>query len=206
MQTWEIVIWTFAAYLLGGIPFGNLIAKARGEDLRKHGSGNTGATNALRVLGPVLGIMTMAVDAAKGGVLVMLIRHYYQNDLILAMLIGTVAVLGHCFSPFLQLKGGKGGSTTLGVALAMHPVIALVCLAIWVATIVISRYVSLGTMTATWCLAIAVNIWTPDPVQIKVLFCGLCLLAIIRHRENISRILDGTERRIFKKGGEAENT
>ncbi len=159
MQVLEIVVWAIMAFVLGGIPFGNLIAKARGEDLRKHGSGNIGATNALRVLGPALGVVTMVVDAAKGGILVILIRHYHQDSLTLAMWLGTIAVLGPCFSPFLKFKGGKGGSTTLGVALAMHPMIALICLAIWAATIAISRYVSLGTMTATWCLAIAVNIW-----------------------------------------------
>lgn len=192
-----------AAYLLGSIPFGYLIVRAvEGADVRETGSGGTGATNVTRRAGKVAGIITLLLDAAKGALAVWMARalatpDYGVNWWVAAAAI--VAVFGHCFPVWLGFRGGKGVATGVGVFLSLSP-LALMCAAlVFLLVVGATRYVSLGSITAT--IAFALSVWllsmftnqltNAAPVLAAALTSGA--LIIFMHRANISRLLSGTE-------------
>lgn len=219
-------IWVaLAAYLLGSIPFGFLVAKAKGVDLRTMGSGNIGATNAMRVLGKPAGIFVLLMDALKGYAACALFTpmifnslapHYsglvvfFQNQplefqLKFQVLAGIGAVLGHNYTCWLKFKGGKGIATTAGVYLALAPVAVLIAIATWIILTLLTRYVSIGSIAAALVLPPAV--WfTRDHLLLRLVTIALCALAILKHKKNIQRLLAGTENRIGGKTQTAEAT
>ena len=191
------------AFLLGSIPTGYLVARAKGVDIRQHGSGNIGATNVFRTLGKPLGVFVFMVDALKGFAVVWLAgRVGGASDW--AGIIAAVAVIaGHNYTPWLGFKGGKGIATSAGVLLALMPW-AVLCIAIvWFVVFKVSRYVSLASISAATALPVAVAaLWSAG--------CGgngpllgfsvlISALAIWRHRTNIQRLRAGTESRFEGK-------
>lgn len=212
------ILTAMAAYLLGSIPTGYLVAKAKGVDIRTVGSGNIGATNAMRVLGKPAGIFVLLMDALKGFAAVALLVNFYHelNDLWpvvfpeaaierpelrwhLGVVAGLFAVLGHNYTCWLRFKGGKGIATTAGVYLALAPAAVGIALSTWIILFVATRYVSVASMAAA--VALPAAVWlTERSVLLGVVTTGLGALAILKHKANIQRLLAGTENRInFKK-------
>jgi len=208
------------AYLLGSIPFGLLIAKAHGKDLRSIGSGNIGATNVSRALGRKWAYVCFVLDVLKGMFpmlatlsLTRPLPTQSQTEKVILLLlwlaVGCAAILGHIFPIYVKFKGGKGVATSFGVALGLWPyytICASFAVAIWVVVVLIWRYVSLASIAASitfplvLILAIVlrpgwefVSLW---PLLIAA--TAIPLMVIIRHRENIKRLLAGTESKILK--------
>lgn len=200
------IITALLAYLLGSIPTGFLVARARGVDIRKAGSGNIGATNAFRVLGKGWGIAVLLMDFAKGlgacllvpVVVRALLNLSVENEgaVTLALVAAVCAVLGHNFTCWLRFKGGKGIATSAGALAALLPWALLIGLAVWVILFALTRYVSLGSIAAALALPFATWFTTDGDLSLTILATGLALMAILKHRSNIQRLLAGTESRI----------
>lgn len=201
-----------AAYLLGSIPTGFLVAKARGVDIRTVGSGNIGATNVFRFLGKPAGIFVLFADALKGWLAVVAIRrlvtiffHLPADPMTqewLAICAGVCAILGHNFTCWLNFKGGKGIATSAGVLTALVPVSLLIILGVWVLVFAVTRYVSLGSICASFTLPFAAWITHESPTMIAIT-SALAILAIYKHKSNIKRLLNGTESRLALKKTQA---
>jgi len=187
------IILVVAAYLLGSIPTGLLLGKAFGVDIRSAGSGNIGATNAYRILGKKIGIMTLAGDCLKGVIPVLAVKYLGGNDGLVA-LTGLAAFLGHVYTVFLGFKGGKGVATALGVFLAVSPLSVLIALAVFLLVAWKWRYVSLASITAAAVIPVIVTV-----VERKAFFTGMAIIVaaivVLKHRENIERLKAGTERK-----------
>ncbi len=188
--------WLLVGYLFGSTPTGFLAVKLQlGEDIRNYGSGNIGATNVGRVLGRQWAIITALVDMFKGGVAVGLARLAGVNDPLILALVGMAGVLGHNFPVWLRFKGGKGVATSFGVLFFFHPAAAILGGIVWYVTMKVTRYVSVASMFAlttapVWLIVVA----APLPyVWVAVFFGGL---TVVRHRVNVTRLLDGTENRV----------
>jgi acyl phosphate:glycerol-3-phosphate acyltransferase len=198
------VIVAVAAYLLGSIPTGFLVARARGIDIRAVGSGNMGATNAMRVLGKPAGIFVLLVDCAKGFAAVWIGKWLLKSfgapgaDVEAHCVVaGIFAVLGHNYTCWLGFKGGKGIATSAGVYLALAPVALGIGLVAFVLTVVVTRYVSVGSIAGAIVLPVAV--WfTQDNWALRIVTIALGAMAIFKHRKNIQRLMAGTESRIGK--------
>lgn len=207
------IILAIAAYLLGSIPFGYLLVRFfRKEDIREKGSGNIGATNVVRSGAKGLGALTFALDACKGVVAVLICglwgTHAATGVLALhnAQAMGALfAILGHIFPVWLRFKGGKGVATAFGVFVALAPAPALICLAFFVLIFAVTRYVSLGSILAT--AAFPPIAWAMQNGSRGSLMWGvilfLAVLVIWKHRQNIVRLLKGTEYRFGKPRTEA---
>ncbi len=203
-----------AAYLIGAIPTGFLVAKARGVDIRAVGSGNIGATNAFRVLGRPAGTLVLLVDALKGFAAVSWLCLALPKFFTLPssapagyqLLAGIGAVLGHNYTCWLKFKGGKGIATTAGVYLALAPQALGIALVTWIALALITRYVSVASVVAAVVLPAAVWL-NHGSLPLGLVTTALGLLAILKHRKNIQRLQAGTENRIGQKtrsAGEAK--
>jgi len=199
------IIFVVIAYLLGSIPFGYLLVKyvfTSGEDVRDIGSGGTGATNVARRTGAKGGLLTYVLDVAKGFAAVLLMRTVADDDYLWIGAAAVLAIIGHIFPIFLGFRGGKGVATGVGVFLALAPYAVLTTLVLWAIIVYFSRYVSLGSIIAT----AAVPLWTylyygllqPHPHLTGLLIVAItgCALIVATHRENISRLLKGTENKI----------
>ncbi len=187
-----------ASYLIGSIPMGYMLAKrVRGIDLRTVGSGNIGATNALRAAGPALGATVLLLDLLKGVVPTLLPRWIAHDPTVTAALaVGLAAVIGHTFPCFLGFKGGKGVATTLGALLGSMPAVCGIVVGIWLVAFLLSRYVSVGSLASA--LAIPIAQWAmrqpPSAIGLGIAFAALIML---RHRPNIERLLRGEEHRAW---------
>jgi glycerol-3-phosphate acyltransferase PlsY len=186
------------AYLLGSVPFGLLISKAKGVDIRKQGSGNIGATNVLRCLGKPLGITCFMLDALKGFLPAKLFPIIGEVDPTFGILFGTLAILGHNFPVFLKFKGGKGVATSAGVLLGVAPLAVVIGLTVWAVVFYMSGYVSLGSIIAT--VFVVITGWTAGYSPVTAIALTLLgILSIWRHRSNIARLMNGTENKFQKK-------
>jgi glycerol-3-phosphate acyltransferase PlsY len=199
------------AYLLGSIPFGYLLVRIfRGEDIRLSGSGNIGATNVARSGAKGLGIATLALDALKGALAVWLAavlagskynlcgdftQHPCAPALRLMSVAALFAVLGHVFPVWLRFKGGKGVATALGVFCVLFPAAILVALAIFILIVAITRYVSLGSILGAIAFPAAAYFLQSTDAMSLVLASSVSLIVILKHHQNISRLLSGTESR-----------
>lgn len=189
-----VVVTTVTAYFLGIIPSGYLVAKLYGVDIQQVGSGNIGATNVLRAVGTLPAIVVVILDPLKGALAVLF-------PLLLGVgpwgvaLAGLAVVLGNDFNVLLKFKGGKGIATSIGVMLVLAPVVGLFALLVGVFVIVVSRYVSLGSVTGMVALPLfAFARGTSTPVL--ALSLVLAALALLRHRSNMRRLVTGTESRL----------
>ncbi len=198
---WTVVL-LVAAYLLGAIPFGQLIAKAGGKDLSKSGSGNTGAANAYRTLGAKGGAIVLLADLLKGTIACLLgyiaLLPGFAVPAAKAVF-GLLAVLGHNYSVFRGFKGGKGIATTFGVVLALSPRVALLAALIWLACVALTKYPSVGSLVAVVAMPLLMALQGGDLPSI--LFCVAAAgLAIFRHRENLERLRQGRELQYDERG------
>lgn len=192
-----------AAYLLGSIPFGYLIVRAReGADVRETGSGGTGATNVSRRAGKRAGVVTLLLDAAKGALAVILARWLVADDFGINWWVAAaafIAVFGHCFPVWLKFHGGKGVATGIGVFLSLSP-LAVACAAlIFILVVAVTRYVSLGSILATaafplfvWLLSAYVRPMT-ELAPVMTAAVSTAALIILMHHANIGRLIKGTE-------------
>jgi len=200
----------FGAYLLGSIPFGLLLAKLLGgADVRKAGSGNIGATNVARVVGPLAGILTLVFDTAKGTAAVWLAGRVADDSATWMMIAALAVLLGHCFPVWLKFKGGKGVATALGVFLALSPLAAVSALVLFVLCVAYWRYVSLGSIAAAAAMPLLIYfLWAPrhaPPIIVDAGTLAIALLVIYKHDGNLQRLVEGTEPRFsFGKKKEAE--
>ncbi|MEO7986924.1 MAG: glycerol-3-phosphate 1-O-acyltransferase PlsY [Gemmatimonadales bacterium] len=193
--------WLLASYLLGAIPTSYLTARLlRGINLREHGSRNLGATNLYRVLGWKFAIPVGIFDAAKGAIPVLVFAPQASSSELFALVCGMTAVLGHVFSVFVGFKGGKGVATAAGVMLALTPAALGVSFAVWLAIVLISGYVSLGSIASAAIFPLAVRLLDP-PEQSAIWWLDIAVAAAIiwLHRANIVRLLKGTENRFGRR-------
>ena len=191
-----------AGYLLGSIPFGVVVARgAGGVDLRRVGSGNIGATNVLRAVGKGAAALTLLGDIGKGALAVGLARWTGAGAALVAA-VGLAAVLGHLFPVWAGFRGGKGVATTLGVVLGAMPSVGGLLLVTWVAVAAVTRYSSLAALVAT--VTMPLFVWLADGRPPMLALSGaLLVLVFVRHRENIGRLLAGTEGKIGQKPRQA---
>ncbi len=197
-------------FAAGSVPFGLILALLIGKaDIRKAGSGNIGAANVARVVGKKLGVFTLVLDAAKGAVPVLCAVHLVQADLsppgcaTVAALVGMSALLGHCFTPWLRFKGGKGVATAIGASFGIHPLLGVATGLTWLIIAYFFRYSSLAALVAAvftpvyylLCDGVA---WRSEPAVTVTLGLIACLL-IWRHSANVGRLIRGTEPRIGTK-------
>lgn len=189
-----------ASYLIGAIPNSFIAGKlVKGIDLREHGSGNLGASNVWRTLGPKVAIPVGILDAAKGAIPVLFIAPIASDARLFALACGIMAVVGHVFSVFVGFKGGKGVATASGVMLALTPLAVLVTMVVWLVLIRTTGFSSLASMVSAAILPLAA--WLLHPAERDLVWVqALVALAIIwLHRANIRRLLAGTESRFGKR-------
>lgn len=210
-----LVFMIMGAYILGSVPFGFLIAKSHGHDLRKIGSGNIGATNTGRILGKKWGIICMVLDSLKGLIPMLIMKTHVSSpptvsELGVWLAVGCAAVIGHVFPVFLKFKGGKGVATSLGMVIGLYPYYTLagvVALAVWIGFVLITKYVSLASIASAAVFPVALiiaisvfkswefsNLW-----PLLVVSVVMSLLVIVRHAENIKRLLEGSETKVLEK-------
>lgn len=193
------ILFSLASYLAGAVPFGMMIArKVADVDITQRGSGNIGATNVARELGLKWGLLTLLLDLLKGFVPVSLFAVLSPNQDLGLAVIGLSALLGHQFSVFKRFRGGKGVATALGVYLALAPLSTLVAVVVFVLTVAVSKFVSLGSMLSACIMPVVFALTGRGWVLItaSILMAGLICL---KHRENIQRLIRGEERKWVKK-------
>jgi len=197
------ILWAVGAYLVGSIPFGFLIGKLRGKDIRTLGSKNIGATNVYRTVGKPWGILAFACDFLKG-FLPTFAAQKFGNVEWLPLMVGILTVAGHMWTCFMKFKGGKGIATGFGMLVALTPVLVLVAFAVWVVVMLVSHYVSLGSIVAAAFLL--VSIWFPckllhckgyHDLPLCILVTALCAFAIWKHKTNIIRLRAHAESKIY---------
>ena len=198
------VPWIAAAYLVGGIPTSYLAGKlGRGIDLREHGSGSLGATNAYRVLGWKYAVPVGLLDVAKGAVPVALFGRWAHGPAWLPVALGVAAVAGHVFSPYVRFKGGKGVATAAGMCLALAPLAIAISIVIWCGVLWLSGYVSVASLVAVGLFPVWARLTRPDAPYTFWASVVLALLIVISHRANIRRLMAGTESRFRTRKGAA---
>ncbi|MBQ5530789.1 MAG: glycerol-3-phosphate 1-O-acyltransferase PlsY [Kiritimatiellae bacterium] len=195
-------LWILASYLAGGIPFGFLIGKMRGIDVRKAGSGNIGATNVFRCVGRKWGLLAFALDVAKGLAPVAAARAWGGGLQYLPLAAGGAAVAGHMLTPYMKFKGGKGVATAFGMLIGLAPGLVAAAFALFCAVFAVSNYISLASCSAAAFLAVAV--WIPVPfcavhggLPFKIFVTAVAAFVVWKHRSNIARLANGTENKIY---------
>jgi len=192
------VFYVLTAFFLGSLPFGYWLALLRGVDLRKQGSGNTGATNVGRVLGKKWGIFVFALDLGKGWLAVALAKSVGNVPETWSITVGVFAVLGHIFSPWLGFRGGKGVATSAGILIGLAPWVALGVALIWFLAFQMSRTVSVASLCAATAFPLFVFWLMPDQKVFQWISLGMAVLVWFRHRDNLKRLLQGKENRFVK--------
>jgi len=197
-MTLQVALLLLISYLLGAIPFGLLICRwQKGIDIRNHGSGNIGTSNVLRTLGKKAALLTLVGDVAKGFFPVMVGRWSGFSESWMAA-VGVAAIIGHNWPVYLNFRGGKGVATSFGAALALMPGISGLALLVYLAVVALSRYTSLSALFSSASLVIFAHLMAPSPA--RILFSLSCAAMVyLRHRDNIQRLLQGTERKIGEK-------
>lgn len=192
----KILILSIAAFIIGSIPVGLIIATSKGIDLKQKGSGNIGATNVLRTAGKWPAVFTLCGDILKGAAAVLLARHF-EAGVFYEGVIGLCSILGHNFSLFLKFKGGKGVATSLGVLSIYAPLTAFFTVILWLLTVLITKYSSLGALVSFGFLPVSMILFdTRGKFPIALI---MAIMIFIMHRENILRLARGTELKVGKK-------
>jgi glycerol-3-phosphate acyltransferase PlsY len=187
-----------AAYLVGSIPFAQLLSKRRGIDLRRVGSGNVGATNVLRTLGVRPAVVAMMLDAVKGTVAV-LVAQRLTNGVAAPVMAGLASMIGHVYPVWLRFRGGKGVATAAGAFAVLTPVAVAAAMGVFLLTVAVTRFISVGSMAAALTLA-GWAIASDVPTVVAIGAAIGAALVIIGHRANVLRLVAGTERRVGQRG------
>jgi len=210
MDWWVYAAAALCGYLLGSLPTGYLVGKAKGVDIRAVGSGNIGATNVLRALGKPAGAFVLLMDALKGAlgcwlprvaVPKLLSQEGSLNPELLSLAGGLGAILGHNYTCWLRFKGGKGVATSAGVLLVLMPRAVGVCLGLWLLVLAATRYVSVASVAAAVALPFVVWAWRGSPAMV-ILSAAVGGLVVKRHRTNLQRLVAGTEHRLGQQPGQ----
>jgi len=182
-------------YLIAAIPTGVVLSRLMGgEDVRQKGSGNIGATNVYRVAGKLAGVLTLIGDTLKGFLPLLAFKTWLEPTPTQLGIASAVAILGHCYPIYLKFKGGKGVATALGIFLVLSPKVVFFALIVFILTVAITRYISLGSVLAALSAPLLILLLNhPQPIFLATLF--IAALVIWRHNSNIKRLLDGTESR-----------
>ena len=196
----EVLLFILISYLLGSIPFGLIIASINKIDIRSHGSGNIGATNVYRVIGKFWGLLTFFLDAMKGFLPVYYFLNFYGNHQHLGVCCGLAAILGHTFPVYIKFRGGKGVATSAGMLFGIAPLPVFIGLLVWIIIMFLFRFVSLASITASVVISVIICFSDAYSIFTKYLITFISILIIWLHRENISRLIKGTENRFGKKG------
>lgn len=214
MQILWIVTGLIISYLIGSVPFGFVIPRLfKGIDIREHGSKNVGATNVMRVLGPKYGIPTFLLDCFKGALPIIIIRYVLgieQLNLIngydVVIIYGAAAVLGHVFPLYIGFKGGKAVATGVGAVIALNPIVGLSGIAICIALAYITKYVSIGSVVATFLVGVGMYVWAifvdnnfSEQIINIIIVSVLVVFIIFKHRKNFVRLAKGTENKIGQR-------
>lgn len=199
----KIAMWVLASYLLGSIPFGFLIGRTRGVDVTRHGSGNIGFSNVLRVLGPGPAAVVLIADVLKGAIPV-----YFGRQWLPALVgpesgwwllaVALAAILGHTFSVFLGFRGGRAVATTLGALLGMNWLAAAVGLGVWILVVAITRYISVSSIVAAGFVPVFMAA-TGAQLERTLFWTAIAALIIARHIPNLRRLIEGRESKIGEK-------
>ena len=207
-NTGIVFCWILAAYLVGGIPFGFLIGKMRGVDVRTVGSKNIGATNVFRTVGKKWGVLAFACDVLKGLIPTLLAKQWALDPELppdgswFPLVIGVMCVVGHMLTPYMKFRGGKGVATAFGMLLGLAPALVGTAFALFAVVFALSHYISLGSISAAAFLMVAV--WFPmlgtegwRNLPQCVLVTLMAAFVIFKHRANIGRLISGTESKIY---------
>jgi acyl phosphate:glycerol-3-phosphate acyltransferase len=186
-----VLLYIVAAYLLGSIPVGVVLSKLKGQDPRKTGSGNIGATNVMRTSGKAIGILTLAGDILKGLLPAWLAITHGQPAIVVAAC-GLAAFAGHLWPIYLRFKGGKGVATALGLFLALKPAVIPILVAVFIIILLKWRYVSLGSLVGTALMPFLLLLFG-SPVEYVAVSLIVGILIYYRHHDNIKRLLSGKE-------------
>ncbi len=204
MNPFGLTVMALLAYLIGAIPTSYLAGRlGQGIDLRQHGSHNLGATNTFRLLGWKYAVPVGLVDMAKGAIPVVSLGPWANGPPWFTAGLGLAAVLGHMFSPFVRFRGGKGVATTGGMFLALAPAAMAVSLPIWAATLWLSGYVSVASLTVAVLFPLWVWLTRPEAPYTVAASVGVALLIVYAHRANLRRLVAGTEHRFRTRRGVA---
>jgi glycerol-3-phosphate acyltransferase PlsY len=203
----EATLLAIGSYLLGSVPFGFLVGKAKGVDLRRVGSGNIGSTNIYRALGLPTALAVFALDAGKGLVATRLmpaLRPEGIEPAHLGFICGIAVMVGSVASVFMRLRGGKGVATGAGVFLGLAPLAAAICIAVWAALVTAFRYVSLGSLVAAAVLPLLLVAFDPSGYSRSPVFylaLAVALTVVVSHRSNITRLIRGKEHKVGRAAG-----
>ena len=190
--------WLLGAYLVGSIPFGYLIGRLRGVDVRTVGSKNIGATNVYRTVGKAWGALAFVCDFVKGLLPTLLAARFGADrpESVLPVCVGLAAVVGHTLTVFMKFRGGKGVATGFGMMMALVPYPALLAFAVFVVTVWLSHYISLGSMLAAATLAALVWVF-PATLALRVVAALVAVFVVYKHKSNIQRLIAGRENKIY---------
>lgn len=198
-----VIFCIIIGYAIGTLPFALLYSKlVYGEDIRKLGSGNPGATNIKRIYGLKAGLLVLLLDALKGFIPVVLISKLgfsFQDEFMFSLAIGLGTILGHIFNVFLGFKGGKGIATSLGVLLALYPIVTIYLVLAFVLIVYISKYISLGSISVALVHPIVLWILGYENIYYFIFSVSLAFLVVFTHRENLKRLLNKTENKFTLK-------
>ena len=196
-------VWLLGAYLIGGIPFGFLIGKLRGIDVRTVGSKNIGATNVFRTVGKKWGLLAFFCDVMKGLVPTLVAKMLYAETMpVMPILVGITCVAGHMLTPYMKFKGGKGVATAFGALIALMPATVGMAFALFAFVFACSHYISLGSCAAA--TSLAVMVWIPfldhagyNDLPLCILVTLIAAFIVWKHRSNIGRLVRGEENKIY---------
>ncbi len=195
----KIVLVITICYLLGSIPFGYIIGKLfKKTDIREYGSGNIGATNSFRILGPSLASLVLIGDIGKGIFSIYLVRFLNIDNLFILTIAGLAVICGHDWSLFLRFKGGKGVATTFGVIFSFNLVISILAVIVWVIIIIFTKYASLASISSLTAVVIFM-ILLKQPYEYVIFSIIILILTVFRHKENIKRLRLGKEKKFGEK-------
>ncbi len=198
---YRFILITLVGYLLGSIPFGLLVTRlVKGVDIREFGSGNIGATNAYRVMGFGMGVLVALLDIGKGALAVYIaklysVSYYGEEAAIFILIVGIAAIAGHNLPIFLKFDGGRGVATSVGVLGSLAPWPIIITAVLWITIILLSKYVSLASITGAVAVPILMLIFS-KPIEYLIFCLLISLFVIYRHRPNIKRLLNGTENKV----------
>ena len=198
IDNWELLLQLcIFGYFFGSFPSGVIVSRHAGvDDIMSRGSGNIGATNVFRVLGAKYGAIVLVLDMLKGIIPAYLGSRYFGT--LGALVVGICVILGHNWSIFLKFKGGKGIAATAGVALVAFPKTVVICVAVFLVTIAVTKYVSLGSLLAVW-VGFFYTLFTQAAVSEKILVFCLAAIVTYKHKSNITRLISGKELKLGDK-------